>query len=384
MRVPLSLRPRWIEIDLAALRENHRAVVRLTGARVDIIASVKANGYGHGVVGVSRALEGLDRLLGVATGSPGDALDLRAGGYSGRIVLFGSSLPGAEDVVLEHGLTPTIGTLADAVALSRAARAPARVFVEVDCGLGRLGVAPAAAAGFVQEVARFPHLEVEGVYTHLPFSEPAELEWARSGLGAFATVIEELRARGLAVPVTQALASSGLAAGLSDGMSAVCPGHVLYGLPGVSAAFEPQLRTARVLTAIKARLIHVAHHEADRRIGRGGSRPLPAGAVTGVVPFGSSDGFRPLRGVPAAMVVGGVRAPVLGVSLEHTTLDLSGCPEAAVGDEVAIVGGPGVDSVTLDEIAAWQGLKPLDALVALDRAIPRVDASAEAPAEIRG
>ena len=353
-------RPIWAEIDDGALAHNLTLARRLAGSR-RLIASVKANGYGHGAVPMARALVGLgvDTLW---TGSIAEALAIRAAGIPARILMFGGYLPAEIPALLRNGLTPTIYDRGGAEAAS-ATGAPAAVYVKVDAGLGRLGVPLADAEGLIANIAALPNIVIEGIYSHLPFGDAAGRDLSRQRSGAFAALLQRLADRGIRPPVTQVWASSGLLAGMPDVCNAVCVGHLLYGLSTVSADVADASGLRPLLTALKSRLIHVAHRAAGGDAAAFGPYATRNARVTGVIPLGLGDGMRnAAAGRSMSLLVGGKRAPVLGVSLEHTTLDLTGI-DARVGDEVVIVGRSDGLATSLDDLARWFGCSTLEALM---------------------
>lgn len=274
--------------------------------------------------------------------------------------------------VLRYGFAPTVCDLATARAFSAAAPGPAPVWVKVDSGLGRIGVPLGEAAQFVRSIAALPNVVVEGLYTHLPFADESGRRWAQDRCRAFGALIAELAESGVRPATTQALSSAGILAGLEDGCNAVCPGHALYGLPAAAADVADGSAFRPVLRSVKTRLIQVTPSSIPRQAGIGGAISLPAGSVTGVAPFGRTDGYRaPQPGARAAVLVRGRRVTVRGVSLEHTTLDLTGV-DAAVGDEVVVLGQQEAGTIAAAEIAAWQGASADDVVLAFDRRMPRV------------
>ncbi|MBI4184468.1 MAG: alanine racemase [Proteobacteria bacterium] len=368
-----AVHPAWMEIDLDALAHNYREVERRVRPGTRIIASVKANAYGHGIREVARALERLGAHA-LATGSFTDAVAMREAGVEAPILMFAGNTPAGIPDYLRHRLTPTIYDRATAEAVSAAAAEETAVYVKVESGLGRLGVPVDEAVSFIRDVARLPRLRVEGVYTHLPFVDRAGAEWAEERIGVFAGMLDALAQAGIRVPITQALASSGLAAGLADRSSAVCPGHLLYGGLGRIKDDSGDLGPYRpVLKAIKARLIQVWRAGRARRAGGGGMQELAAGSRVGVVPLGLFDGYRNARGGRTAwMLVRGRRAPVTAVNLEYTVLDLSGIAGAEAGEEVVAVGESGPERIGVEDLAAWQEAGPLEVLMAFDERLPRV------------
>jgi alanine racemase len=361
MHSDLALRPSWLELDLDALADNFREAQRRAGPGVAVIASIKADGYGHGAAEVARALERLG-AWGFATGAIQDARALRRAGVTGPILMFGGAAPEAIPQLVAEGFIPTAYDEATLAGVS------GPFWVKVDSGLGRLGVPLDRAEPFILEAAGRPGATLQGVYTHLPFSDAAGAAWARERLPMFEALVARLKARGLAVPMTQARASPHLECGMTDSLSAVNPGHFLYGMPttgghGDAAALRP------VLKAVKSRLIHVQRWPQGWTFGSGGKRRLAQGSVTGVIPMGLNEGYRhAAAGETAYVSIRGRRAPVLGVSLEHCTLDLSEVPGAAVGDEASVLG----EGIALAELARWLGQPAGVVLMNFDGRLPAI------------
>ena len=347
-----------------------RALRAISGPEIKYIAALKANAYGHGAPAVARALADDGDTFALATGSFEDALAIRGAGVDLPLMMFGGALPEAAPLLLEHDLMPTVYDLDGARAVSGAGAAAgttAAVYVKVDAGLGRLGVPLPDALEYVRALRRLPNVRVEGIYTHLSFFDEAEREWARGRMREFDRLLDDLDAAGLEIPVSQGLASSCMVSGLTSRANAVCPGHLLYGVPSVApsvadtSAFRPMLR------AIRSRLIHAGPPKA-------GMRGLPQSETPsriGVIPLGLADGYRPaVSGRAASALVAGTRVPIRGVSLEHITLDLSARPDATVGDEVLLLGESGGESITLAELADWQGTRMHQVLMSFDGRLP--------------
>ena len=353
----LAERPSWVEFDLDALRRN-LGLIREAASGAHIIAALKADGYGHGATAVARCLsdEGVHSL---ATGSLSDARAVRAAGIDLPILLFGGPLPETFPRLAREGLTPTVYDKAGAEAVSAAGVTNAPFYIKVDCGLGRLGVRLEDAPAFIRWASRLPNVALAGVYTHVPFADAQGMAWSRERLAVFDELLRALESEGIPLPVTQALASAGLLAGLSSHANAVCPGHLLYGLSPVSPEVADASAYRPLLSAVKSRLIHV------NRLGAGTQR-LGIDRV-GVLPLGISDGLGTIvPGQDAYALVNGIRVSILGVSLEHSTLDLSQAPNAAVADEVVLLGTDGEEKITLDAFSRWQGLRPHQTMCALN------------------
>jgi alanine racemase len=347
-----AVRPCWMEIDLGALAHNVRVLRSQLGPEPRIIAALKANAYGHGIGPIARCLAGCD-VHSLATGSLEDARAIREAGVDLPVLMFPGPLPEGMPRLLEGGFTPTVHDETSARAVSRAAVRPTDVYVKVDSGLGRLGVPVASALGFIRRVRAMDHLVVAGVYTHLTFHDAAGRAWAAQRFAAFDALLEALEADGIEIPVTQALASSGLLAGIESRANAVCPGGILYGMSPVASDVASADAYRPVVRAIKSRLIQIAGPDASRR--------------KGVIPLGLADGYRPVKpDAGAYALIAGRRAPLRGTSLEYISLDLSGHDEARIGDEVVLLGRSGDEEILLSDLAAWQGSRPHESLMAFE------------------
>jgi len=358
-----------MEIDLGAIAGNFREVRRRLAASRRTIGVIKADAYGHGAVEVAQTLStlGVDFL---ASGSLKECIAARSAGISTPILLLGSLTGEAIHDVIRHRAIPSVDSMAIAEALSRATATQMSVFIKVDCGFGRFGIPIDQAATFAQYVSGLPRLKIEGIYTHLPFSDEQGRNWAESQTRVFDRLIEDLAVRGLTAPITQSQASPGFSVGLVDNGTATALGHLLYGLSPVSielAKVGTAFTLRSGLKSIRAKLIHTGE--------------LPKGALAapylrghhgrlGVVSIGIKHGYRPTSDA-AHMIIRGSEAPLLRVCLENTIVDLSRVAEAHVGDMAIVVGTNGHVSITLQDLAKWQATSQLALLTAFGKSLTR-------------
>ena len=365
-----AARPLAMEVDLDAIAHN-LSVVRERAARGrTLIAVLKAGAYGHGAVEVARTVAAGGAGL-LATGSHEEAAAVRAAGVATPIVLFGASLPEAAVAAAGAGFLPSVDSAEVVTALSQAAGAETPILIKVDGGFGRLGVPFRQARDFVSWAASQPHIKVQGIHTHPTFADAEGREWASARVREFEDLIDALAAEGIQVPITQAMTSPGVVAGLSDRLTAIAVGHLLFGLSPVADDLAPEFRAFGLrpaLHAIRTQLVHVG----PRPEGDAAASYLRGGVVmTGVMPLGLWLGYRaPAQGGAAVVLVGGQRVPVLRFCLDNSVLDLSGVEDAAVGDEVIALGTQGKERITLEEAAEWQGISPLVVVTGLGARLP--------------
>jgi alanine racemase len=349
MRLP---RPTTLEIDLDAAAANIRAVRRLVGRERKIFAVVKADGYGHGAAEMGAVFieHGAD-ALGVADLAEG--IRLRRRGITAPVLVYPNSLPEAAPECIAHSLIPTLVDLDSARAYSEAASGPCDIFVKVDVGLERLGVPAEQAVKTIAAMMELPRLRLEGLCAHPHDSHGADPAYADWQLGRFTSVVGELEARGIPVPIRLFAASPFVLKFPQTYLNAVDPGRMLYGItfPGESSP-EPLQPTLRALTS---RIIALKELTPRERFAELAPFPVTAPMRLGVIPMGSADGLNWLHA--GRVLVRGRAVPIVSSpSLEHTRVDLTQVPDAQVGDEVVIIGCQGNAEITAAEVAKRHGL----------------------------
>ena len=233
-------RPAWVEVNLSAIESNTRRLIGIVGPDVELLAMVKANGYGHGAVEVSRAaLRAGATWLGVV--SVGEGLELRRAGIGARILVLGYTPPEWTHAAIESDLTLTIFTLDAARAVSETACALnrcTRVHVKVDTGMARLGVTPARAVEFAKVVGALDSIEVEGVLTHFSMADTPDahgikgwgIEYTRNQLAQFRGVVDALGRAGIPLRYRHCSNSPAILNLSEANFNLVRTGILLYGL----------------------------------------------------------------------------------------------------------------------------------------------------------
>jgi alanine racemase len=352
-------RPIWAEIDLDAITHNVALIRKRAGRPIKLLVPVKANAYGHGAAAVGKHLESVG-VDGVATANIDDAIAIRRAGAALRILLYGAQLPSGNGFVLEHDLTPTVYSIDGLQSISGLAAAAGRivnVHIKVDAGMGRLGVRLDDAAAFAREVMRAANVRLEGIYTHIPFSDEAGEAWSRRRLAAFTDVVRSIEGEhGTTIDFVQAAASSVFAQDLPDSLNTVSTGHLTYGLHPIAGARAEDGGFRKALTAVRGALIHIGRRYAGDDLPGAGERGLAADATVGVILFGMDNGYRErASGNDAYMLCRGRRCAVLSVSAEYTVIDVGGIPDVSVGDLVTVIGTDGDEEIAIETVALHLG-----------------------------
>ncbi len=358
-------RPTVVEVDLDAVRHNVR---RLKPPNVELMAVVKADGYGHGDVPVARAaLEAGATWLGVALVEEG--IGLREAGIRAPILVLSEVPRGAEREALAAGLTPTVYTPDGLASLAAAARASGRrvpVHVKLDTGMHRVGLWPPEAAPTFCRAVVGAGLELEGLWTHFASSESDEAT-TRGQLERFLAASEAVRAAGLRPRLLHAANSAATICHPSSHLDLVRPGAAVYGLaagPGLDEGLRPAM-TLRSSVALVKRL------GAGERLSYGHRYALERDAWIATVPVGYEDGYPRLLSSRADVLIRGRRHRVAGtITMDQLLVDC-GDEEVAPGDEVVLLGEQGGERITAEELADLVGTIGYEIVTAISERVPR-------------
>jgi alanine racemase len=362
----------WVEVDLDRFAGNLRAVRELAGPETDLLLVVKADAYGHGAVEMAEAAaaEGVTQL-GVATLHEG--IQLRQAGCTLPIVVLSPLLPSEIGEAIAAGLDPTVCDLDFARALSGEATAagrPQRVHIEVDTGMGRIGVRIDEAEGFIAEVTRLPSLRLASLFTHFPDADAEDLSFARGQVERFDALLAALGARGIHPPRVHASNSAGTVNLREARYDWLRVGLVAYGhLPPHSRAHP----AVEPVMGFKSRLVQIRDLPAGTPISYGRTFVTTRPTRTGVVPVGYGHGYSWLLSNRGHMLVRGRRVPIVGrVTMDLTMIDLTDVAGAAVGDEVVLFGDQGEVRLSIEEIARGSETLPYEVMCTIGKRVTRI------------
>ncbi|MFL6263722.1 MAG: alanine racemase [Thermoanaerobaculia bacterium] len=374
----VALRPAWVDVDLGALEHNLGKIrQRLGGSEAKVMAVVKADAYGHGAVGVSRALEaaGVD-WLGVALLEEG--AEIRRAGVEVPILVLGTARPEKIALYARYGLTPALSSLAE---LNRwnewtaGQREPQPVHLKVDTGMSRLGVAMDEVPRALEILRGSRGLRLTGLLSH--FGDADDLESPRNPAQAerFTSVLGLLtpeERQGLLVH----MANSAAALHRPESRYAlVRVGIAMYGLDPVERPDHPLPALERTdlmpVMSVRARIVQLREVPAGTALSYGGRTVTRRRSRVAVVPVGYADGYAWRLTGKAEALVRGRRVPVAGsVTMDMTLLDVTEAG-AGLGDEVALLGRQGDEEITAGELAAHAGTISWEILCHLGLRLPR-------------
>ncbi|MDQ6661849.1 MAG: alanine racemase [Chloroflexota bacterium] len=370
-------RPTWVEVDLGAITNNIHRIRELIGPEVRILASLKADAYGHGALKVARTvLHNGASMLGVATVS--EAIPLREGGIEAPILVFGYVPLWQMREAVRLGLTITLYSSESAQALSQAARAltkNVKAHVKIDTGMGRLGIRSEQIddiVALIREIDALPNIEMEGIFTHFAMADAEDQASARMQLARFQNVLQVLDRLRLRPCIVHAANSAAMISLPEARFDMVRPGIALYGLEPSADVRLPE--GFRVALSFKTQVAQVKEIPAGEGISYGSTFITQQPTIVATLPVGYADGFRRSPSNWGTVLLHGQEAPILGrVCMDQCMIDVTHIPSVRVGDEVVLIGQQGDARLTAEEVARRLGTINYEVVAEILARVPRVD-----------
>ncbi len=362
-----SVRPTRAEISLGAVAHNLATVRAALPRATRVLAVVKADAYGHGVVPVAHRLqaEGVDGF-GVALAEEG--IELREAGINRAILVLNGIYGHAHEDILAAGLTPALYEIGEAEAFQQVSKGrPVDVHLKVDTGMGRLGVPMGKLEAFLAALRRYPAIRIAGLMSHLSTADE-DPEYVRVQLAQFKRAEGLLRRYGQRPAVRHVGNSAAVFRHPEAHFDWVRTGIALYGYAGADGLSAPLKPTMRWRTQI----IRLRTLQIGESVGYGRSFVARTETHLATIPLGYGDGLLRAASNRAEVLVRGRRCRVLGnVSMDLTTIDVSSVPDVAIGDEVLLLGEQGEARLGIEDLARAAQTIPYEVLTNVSRRVPR-------------
>ncbi len=371
---PSLTRPTWATIDLDALVFNLRSIKTFIGNALPVMAVVKANCYGHGAVECARRLssEGVD-WFGVAM--PEEGVELRDAGITNPILCFGN-WPGQEGMMRENALTPVVYQIDRIAGFNAAAKSENRtqpIHIKIDTGMGRIGVRPENLSQFISDLKAFDSIEVEGLMTHFACADEVISPFTDEQMRLFSHSVDLFLAEGFRPKYLDMANSPGAVVHPESLGSMVRIGGLLYGLGGdvLPKGFSgPELRP---VMSLRSSISYLKEVPAGTTIGYGATFVAERSSKIATIPIGYHDGLPRSLSNKGSMLVNGILCPIVGrVSMDWTTIDVTGVENVSVGSEVILIGVQGDQRITAEEMAEWAETISYEVTCGIAGRVPRI------------
>lgn len=374
--------PSWVEVSLTALRHNYRTVLGYVQPEAAVCAVVKSDAYGHGAAACSVALQ-QEGAKWFAVTKCEEGVALRKQGITGNILLLGGVWRGEEEDVVQHALTPAVWHWNHLELLENAAEKlkPARpvpIHLKVNTGMNRLGVDLGDLPQMLEAIQSATHLKLEGIFSHFAAGEVVDAPQADLQLQRFEEAIQAAARLGLNPPIRHMANSAAIVTQPKSWFNLVRPGISLYGyyLPFTSILtrqYDPSLELpVKPALSWKTRVIQVRQVDAGQTVGYSSGYVTEFSTRVAVLSVGYGDGLNRQLSSRGRVIVRDDYAAIIGnVSMNLTTVDVTGIPGVEVGDEVIIIGETAKRKITAWEHANLASTIPYEILCAISSRVHR-------------
>ncbi len=367
----------WAEVDLDVIEGNLRSMKGAIGPDTQIMAVVKADGYGHGAVPIAKHIERLDFLWGYGVATAEEAHALRKAGIEKPILILGYAFPYSYEMLAKEDIRSAVFREDSLGQLSEAGRRTGRkikVHIKVDSGMGRIGVAPdETGVSFVQRLMQCGQLEVEGIFTHFARADEMDKSSAFAQLTLFNDFVERLeRELGLSVPIKHCSNSAGILEMPSANLDMVRAGIALYGL-APSDQVDMGKAPIQPALSLRSRVVYVKTIHQGQSVSYGGTFTARQDTRVATIPVGYGDGYPRSLSNRGYVLIRGKRAPILGrVCMDQLMADVTDIEGAAEGDQVTLLGQDGGERISAEALGELSGRFHYELMCDLGSRIPRI------------
>jgi alanine racemase len=367
------LRPAYLEVDLNDLAYNIRNIKKRLGKNVELMAIVKANGYGHGAYEVAKvALENGADSLGVAILEEG--IQLREKGIKSPIMNLFPEPPERAEKVVEYDLDQVITDLEFVKKLSQEAKKQnksSNIFIEIDTGLGRYGIPPQKTVELVKKINKLGNVRLKGILSQFSTADQRKKDFVFHQLSIFKNTLDVLESFSNHIPI-KSIANSGAVLDIpASYFNHVRVGHLLYGLyPSMETSESIKVKPAM---SLKSKVIFIKKVAKGTPISYGKTYISKKKSKIATIPLGYADGYSRLLSNKGEVLIRGKRAKVVGrVCMDAFMVDVSHIPNVKIGDEVVVMGKQGKDEITAHDLGRWTGTFAYEIMTRMGKRLPVV------------
>ncbi|MCM8710176.1 alanine racemase [Clostridium sp. SYSU_GA19001] len=368
------LRPVWAEVDLDRLAHNMREIRRIARSR-EIIAVIKADGYGHGALDIAPTLleNGATRL---AVAVLNEAVELKRGGIMAPVMVLGFTPPSLIDMLLRYDIEQTVYSFELAKEISDLARKKhktAKIHIALDTGMGRIGFLPdEKSLEEVYKISKLPNIIIEGLYSHFSTADEKDKSYAEIQLNKYNDFYDKLVKLGVNIKIRHIANSAAIIDMPETHFEAVRPGIIQYGYYPSQEVFKDKIDLKPVMS-LKTNIVHIKNLPAGEYISYGRKFQTSRESIIATLPVGYADGYTRLLFEKAKVIVKGSFVPVVGrICMDQCMVDITDIKDVKLGDEVILMGEQGDLKFTAEDIGNLLGTINYEVTCMISKRVPRV------------
>lgn len=352
----------FLEINLKNVTENVSALKKCISDKVQFMAVVKANGYGHGLTEATKAaIAGGVNWLGVV--NIGEAATLRKNDIKAPILVLG--FVGPDDLMFasENGITCAVYSKEYAEQIAKIDFAgELRVHLKIETGLNRLGMEAGEVRSVVKILQANPKIIIDGIYSHLAAAEEGFEDFTNNQMAVLKEMIEDLKKDGIDFKYCHIGASAASLVFPDEAFNLARFGVAIYGLwpsKETKDAVGDKI-TLRPAMSYKTKIIQIKNIKAGEKIGYGCTYEVKEPMTMAVIPIGYYDGIDrrfSSSELGGEVLISAKRCPFAGrIAMNMAMVDVTAISGSIkTGDEVVLIGNQGSEEITVDEWAQKLG-----------------------------
>jgi len=366
----------YAKIDLDALRYNMESMHRNVKEDTKFIAVIKTDAYGHGALPVAKAIEDLPYLWGYAVATVDEANALIENGRKKPILILGISFFEQYHDIVEKHIRPAVCDYEVAKALSDIAvdmNETVHIHIPIDTGMSRIGFqVTEETAQTIEEIAKLPNVEVEGIFTHFAKADEADKLPTKEQIARFRKIIDMVEERGIHIPLKHCSNSAGIIEFPEANMNLVRAGVTMYGM-WPSDEVRRDVVSLRPVMSLKSHISFIKLLEPGRQISYGGTYTTKEPRKIATIPVGYGDGYARSLSNKGYVLIRGQRAYICGrVCMDQFMVDVTDIEGVKEGDKVTLLGRDGEECITMEDLGDLSGRFNYEFACLINQRVPRV------------
>lgn len=363
-------------ISLDAIAHNFMEMKKNLKEGTQMIAVIKADGYGHGAEAIAHLVEEYDYIWGFAVATAEEAIQLKCAGIKKPILILGIVFEESYRELIQADVRITVCTLEMAEGLSEEALRQGKtvhIHLALDTGMSRIGFADTKESiEEIQKIALLPGLEIEGMFTHFARADEYDRTPAMVQLERYLAFADMLKAVGVEISVLHCSNSAGIIRVPEANLNVVRAGIAIYGI-------YPSNEVERDIIRLEPAMELFSHITYVKEVGPGAAVSYGGTFVTdrvtriATIPVGYADGYPRALSNKGRVLIHGKSARILGrICMDQFMVDVTNIPETSAGDEVTLIGRDGDEMISMEELGDLSGRFSYEFACEVNKRVPRV------------
>ncbi|OOM07292.1 alanine racemase [Clostridium saccharobutylicum] len=364
----------YAKIDLDAISHNINEVKKRIGHGVKVMAVIKADGYGHGATVLGDFLKNEVDYYGVATIE--EAMELREYGIKVPILILGYTSPSQYLTLVENDITQTVYNIEMAKEMSNAGekcKKQAKIHIALDTGMTRIGFQPNEDGALaVKEIATFPSLNIEGLFTHFACADEKDKSYSELQIDRYDKFVELLEEKDINISIKHMCNSAGIMEFDHHRFDMVRSGIITYGLYPSEDVNKDAIKLKPALQW-KTHVVNVKNVDSGHGVSYGATYITKNKTKIATISIGYADGYPRALSSKAKVLIHGSYAPIIGrVCMDQMMIDVTNIDNVEIEDEVTLVGQDGRNAISVEELADIAGSFNYEFVCGIGKRVSRV------------